>query len=506
MQRDAAVAQKPNDGPQSKYWIVTGTHLEGDINPAWPRGPNGKPQRPEAEKRVELYTIGQPGAWQVPARALAKMDACWVTGERGEGAEDPQDGLLHIHLAIKMRTKIRSQPLRLLLGLKPHQYHSEVMRNPSASFEYCAKEETRLPGVKLFQYGQKPTLKDRGMPEEEKDKLHLEGVMAMKRGAGEDWFEADPKRRRFFRGTGWQVKNDLLRRQQPSSAFTPIMLIILRGGTGLGKTAVTMEFLKDLDFWTPPCSNKPFGSYFDGYRGQGYMLIDDFEGFCNFRTMLKITGGYQQRGEVKCSGTVLRIHTVIITMDRDWREMRWGLEPEVEKRRFLSDNEKAQFERRITIEYEFEAGAINTPPLPPHPAGRCVGPIYLKNGLWVVPRHLPAPSPPQPWQGPLPPEVLALVQLPPAPFPQEFLGLVQPPPAPAAAVLPAPALQLPVPELPPIAAAGSDPSAESVHEECLQEGAVVPPSGVAELDQLLAEVARRPEALQVPLLAEPHFP
>lgn len=261
----------------------------------------------------------------------------------------------------------------------------KVTRNVPDAWEYCRKEETRLPGYEPFIHGEKPQMKERGLTEEEKDKLCMEAKAAMKRGAGEDWFEADPKRRKYFRGTGWQVKNDMLRRQMPSPEFQDIELYIYTGGTGLGKTATVGEFLKDQDYYTPPDGAKALGHFWDGYRGQNTVWIDDFDGRAFFRAMIKHWGGYQQRCEVKQSGTIMRAKRWIITADARSRDWRWGESSKESEREVLNDARYAQLERRITIEYEFQAGAINTPPLPPHPAGRQPTPILLRNGLQVHP-------------------------------------------------------------------------------------------------------------------------
>lgn len=119
-----------HDGPQSKYWFITVTNLEGAPNPNWPQDPDGRRRRPLAERREQLYRD-----WRIPQRALARMEAARLTAEMGaNNPEDPQAGLLHLHLCIKMKTKIRSQPLRQLLGLEPYQYHSEASNSPMNLF------------------------------------------------------------------------------------------------------------------------------------------------------------------------------------------------------------------------------------------------------------------------------------------------------------------------------------------------------------------------------------
>ena len=308
----------------------------------------------------------------------------------------------------------------------------------------------------------------------------------MKRGAGEDWFEADPKRRRFFRGTGNQVKCDMLRRMEPSTEHVEPTIIVLIGGTGLGKTAAAMEFLKDLDFWTPAIGTKPFPQYCDGYRGQKYIFLDDFDGFCVFRALLKLWGGYQQRAEVKCSGTVIRAHTYIVTMDRPFNAMKFGAAAAEADRAYLDLSELAQLERRITVTYHFEPGQVNEPPLPPHPLGRKVGLIRLKNGLRVRPYHLlprvglGQAEGPLPYQPPDQDEDAAPVAAPPQEVPE------LPPPVLAAE-------HMALPEMPP-----------ADLEEVLLSGAAYPAQHSGPLHPLpappAAQAQPRPRVFQVPLL------
>lgn len=320
-----------------------------------------------------------------------------------------------------------------------------MTRNVPDSWGYCGKEETRLPGYEPFQLGQCPEVKAKGLTEAEKDELHMQAKAAMKRGEGEEWFEADPKRRRFYRGSGYQLKQDMLKRQEPARSHQDITIIWYVGGTGLGKSAAAFEFLKDIDYYQPP-EGMPLFTYWDGYRGQKYMWIDDFDGWCNYRSMLKHFGGYQQRSNVKGTGTVARVHTFFVTSDISPQFMKWGMDVDENKRRELSPNQWAQLERRITAMYEFEAGDVNRPPWPEHPSGRLPQLIQLKNHLqiqpmaladWLMAQALVLPEPPpedvpllpdQPEQpGQVPPSrPAAPLALPPAPAePSEQTELLQ---------------------------------------------------------------------------------
>lgn len=137
-----------NEGPQSKYWFVTVTNLEGAPDPAWPVQADGRRRRPAHLRNEALYRM-----WRVQARALARMEACALTAELGAGAEDPQSGLLHLHLCIKLKTKARSQVLRGMLGLEPYQYHSEVLPTKHAlkmRIRYLSFHPSPFPEFPMF--------------------------------------------------------------------------------------------------------------------------------------------------------------------------------------------------------------------------------------------------------------------------------------------------------------------------------------------------------------------
>lgn len=121
----------PNEGPQSKYWFLTLTNMSGRPDPNWPvvTRPDGSTYKP---RPLHLRGLEETAVrnWHIPPAALRRMEAVRVTAELGEGPEDPNQGLLHLHVCIKMKSKCRSQMLRVMLNLEPYQYHSEVCYLP----------------------------------------------------------------------------------------------------------------------------------------------------------------------------------------------------------------------------------------------------------------------------------------------------------------------------------------------------------------------------------------
>jgi len=362
---------------------------------------------------------------------MARMAGYAYKAELGEGVDDPDAGLLHEQCCFIMKSKIRSQALRTLLDLQPYQYHSEPTRNPPAAWDYCLKDETMLEGAEKHSFGERPApFKDKGLTEEEKDALHLQAREAVKRGADEEWFHETPERRKFFRGTGHQVKRDALECMRPSQQPRDLEIYLFYGGTGLGKTAVikAMAHLCDVDLWENPADDRPVGSTFPHYNRQIWALFDDFDGYANFRSFLRIIDKYNRIVDKKYGNPVFKPNKIFITADMPpgkedgtWEEVevigedgrltrvmrlipaehqgwKWGTDPNPFNRHILLDHQLAQFIRRVDHVYEFKGpvGTVNRPPMPNHSSRRQLGRLVLANGAVVEPVYPPLPALPQP--------------------------------------------------------------------------------------------------------------
>lgn len=416
----AAPAGGAHDGPQSKFWCVTISHLESPPDPAWPMGADGKRRRPVHLRQPLLYA-----AWRLPARARARMEIFKYQAELGAGAEDPNDGFLHVQCFFVLKAKCRSQPLRVLLGLEGYSYHSEPTRNPPASWDYCMKDDTRLEGAETQSQGERPSaFKDRGLSEAQKDAFHMEALEAVKRGADDEWFTETPDRRKFFRGTGYQVKTDLLKDIVPKDGPRKLIIYWFFGDTGCGKTAIIKHWGEGLGMWESPADGRPFGTWFPGYKRNKYAVIDDFDGITNFRQFLRILDVYERMVGIKHGDRVFKPEVMFITSDRPPKRqrafdlndhedvMKWGMDPDESKRRELSDKEWDQLFRRIDesgggfYEFKNEIGRmedfinpdgtvslqlVNCPPMPRHPLGvwRETPELVLKNGRRVRPVYPP---------------------------------------------------------------------------------------------------------------------
>jgi len=95
-----------------------------------------------------------------------------------------------------------------------------------------------------------------------------------------------------------------------------VKVITLYGATGTGKTYAAINFIansKDYYICEAP-SHKDSKVWFDGYEGQSYLILDDFEGsFCSFRYILRLLDKYKLKIEIKGGFSWAVWTTVVIT-------------------------------------------------------------------------------------------------------------------------------------------------------------------------------------------------
>lgn len=352
-----------NQEPQSKFWIVTITNLEGpNPNPGGPRPANSVVPR--------LYD-----EWRIPQAFVESghLEAYRYQPEVGSGNNDDQAlGLHHVQLFVHLKNSYRSTRLRTNLGLEPFQYHSEPCRNARDSWHYCGKPDTQMfPGRPAIQFGECPNVKEKGIPEAEKDEMRME---VMKRSAEgtltQEWVFSDPKRRRYFGGTGFQWFSSMLKVVDPSLARKHVAVFWYYGKTGLGKSAtphIWAAGLQSKDVWEALADGRPTGTWFDGYRGQRVAVFDEFDGYANYRQMLRIFDGKECRVGVKGTSTIFKPDIIFITSEHSPDTLLWGVSPLKKDREKLDDSEWAQLKRRIEAHgalFEFKVGQVNYPPVP----------------------------------------------------------------------------------------------------------------------------------------------
>ncbi|AUM61834.1 Rep [uncultured virus] len=108
------------------------------------------------------------------------------------------------------------------------------------------------------------------------------------------------------------IKELLFTLDEPKE-WTNVTVIVLWGAPGSGKSRLAREI--DPKLYNVP---EPINGtiWFDGYRGQKTILLDDFYGWLKYHTLLQITDGYPMMLPVKGAFVNKQWDTVIITSNK----------------------------------------------------------------------------------------------------------------------------------------------------------------------------------------------
>jgi len=215
--RQNEAANSTSTNGQARYWILTIPHEH--FTPYLPPGVS--------------YIIGQ-----------LELGTANDNGQR--------DGYLHWQLVAGFKKPTRLAAIRKLFG----DFHAEITRSEAAE-EYVWKEETRVEGTQF--------------------KL---GTKALKRNSDVDW---DHVRQLAKDGNMEEIPSDIYIRSYTSlkkiaSEFSrpqPMERIcrVFVGPTGTGKSRRAWQ---EATFEAYPKS--PTSKFWDGYRGQENVVIDEFRG------------------------------------------------------------------------------------------------------------------------------------------------------------------------------------------------------------------------------------
>jgi len=237
------------------------------------------PPAPPANARWWFYTLSCAVAPDVPALPAS---ADFAVGQQEQGA----GGFLHWQFVVKFKRCTRLPAARACFP----GAHCEPTRS-DAAVEYVQKEATRVPGSK-FSHGRAPV--KRG------EKTDWDAVFS--NAAAGDW-DAIPR--------DILIRNYVnLHRIHQESVQPPfrrgVSATVLVGVTGSGKTHRAWEEMLAADGdWYIKCGRV---KWWDGYRGQPNVLIDEFAGSIDITYVLRWLDLYPCTVEVK--GGTKNLHAV----------------------------------------------------------------------------------------------------------------------------------------------------------------------------------------------------
>lgn len=220
------------------------------------------------------------------------VGCCWIRGQLELG----ESGFLHWQLLVAFSKPTRLAGVRTTFGA----FHAELSRSDAAD-AYVWKDDTCVDPSTRFELGERPKKRN--------SKSDWEGILeSAKRGKLDD-IPADVYIRCY--SSLRRIATDHL---QPS--FIERSVRVFWGRTGSGKSHDAWE---TLGLHAYP--KDPRTKFWDGYRNQEGVIIDEFRGAIDVSHILRWTDRYPVIVEVKGSSVVLSASKIIFTSNlhpKDW--------------------------------------------------------------------------------------------------------------------------------------------------------------------------------------------
>lgn len=207
---------------------------------------------------------------------------------RGQLERGGDTGYLHWQLLVAFKRKCRLAAVKTTFG---DSCHAELSRSVAAD-SYVWKEETRVGGTQ-FELGQRATKRNNSADWDRIRSLAMAGRL--------DEIDGDV----YVRNYG-NLKRIAVDHMEPVGVEKEVFVFWGRPGTGKSRRAwdeATVDaYPKD-----------PRSKFWDGYRGQEHVVVDEFRGGIDIAHMLRWLDRYPTIVEVKGSSVVLKAKKIWIT-------------------------------------------------------------------------------------------------------------------------------------------------------------------------------------------------
>lgn len=252
-------------------------------------GSAGPAQRTYAQGKYWLLTV--------PVHLFIPHLPLGVKAIKGQLEIGSETGYRHWQLVVCFELKCRLRKVKEIFG---DEIHAELSRSPAANL-YVWKEDTAVAQTR-FQLGTFPL-----------SKANKDDWEQIWQAAKEGHLDAIPPdvRLRYF--------GAILRVHQQYLAPVAIerTAVVYWGSTGVGKSRRAWSEAGILDAYP----KDPRSKFWDGYRGQLHVVIDEFRGGIDIAHLLRWLDRYPVIVEVKGSSTICRVAKYWITSNlhpRDW--------------------------------------------------------------------------------------------------------------------------------------------------------------------------------------------
>lgn len=232
-------------------------------------------------------------------------DVVYIKGQLENGANT---GYLHWQVVVCFARQVRLTQLKKIFGREVHA----IATKTDGANEYVWKEDTRVPNTQ-FELGSLPLRRNNS-----KD---WERILASAKSGKFDEIPPDVYIRNYRNLKAISVEN-----AQPNAVERRVYVFCGKTGTGKSRTAWEQAGLDA--YPKDPCSK-----FWDGYRGQEKVVIDEFRGQIGISHLLRWLDRYPVLVEVKGSSVVFNAKEIWITSNLHPRE--WYPDLDDETRRAL---------------------------------------------------------------------------------------------------------------------------------------------------------------------------
>lgn len=226
----------------------------------------------------------------------------------------PETGKLHLQGFLQVEKEISYDTARKLFP----DGKIWIMKadNPQGALEYANKDETRVEGYEPFKRG---SIKKQG------GRSDIHGACAAV--VTEGYVNAFLKMPEVFVKYGRGLKEyDTILREQNAPEVREVQVEVYWGDPGSGKSWFCANVYKNECYRLPLPRGK--GSlWFDGYRGEKVLIIEDFNGWLQYKELLRILDGLKERWQIKGGFIIAEWELVLITANeppnswyRDYKE------------------------------------------------------------------------------------------------------------------------------------------------------------------------------------------
>jgi len=235
-----------------------------------------------------LLTISVTSGWTPPTELPRKLR--YIRGQRELGA----GGFDHWQVMAAFNQKTSIHGVKSLFG---QSVHCELSRSKAAR-DYVWKEQTRVPGTQ-FELGELATRRN--------ESADWDVIRAAARVSDLSGIPSDIYVRCYH-----QLRSIGKDHLQPIAMDRTCFVYWGRTGTGKSRDAWAAAGLEAYP-------KDPNTKFWDGYRGQEHVVIDEFRGLINISNLLRWTDRYPVNVEIKGSAVPLSCRSFWITSNLDPR-------------------------------------------------------------------------------------------------------------------------------------------------------------------------------------------